>query len=208
MKLTQVLSKELTLSSRALTSFRSVGLDRPSAAAFSAPANQGENSLIPVLYSAQYLTSLENLSHSTLVLAWRSSTYFVILASSSLKAWASAGTLSPWGRRLSSVSALALRISSLAAMSSWRSMVLATLSSGSIPPEDSWISLSSAVAASFQESIALRELSKAERLLTRSTMTWTVDLNLPRTSNFSSTALISFWRIFFLSSGIVMAMQL
>merc|ERR1712117_102063 len=56
-------------SSKVLTSARSEGLERPSAADFSAPANHGLNSLMPVLYSAQYLTSLENLSHSTLVLA-------------------------------------------------------------------------------------------------------------------------------------------
>merc|ERR1712088_403128 len=70
LKLTQFFSKVLTLSSRALTSARSEGLARPSVADFSAPANQGLNSLIPVLYSAQYLTSLEYLSHSTLVSAW------------------------------------------------------------------------------------------------------------------------------------------
>merc|ERR1712117_1012511 len=110
--------KERTLSFKALTSLRSDGLESPSVADFSALANQGANSLIPVLYSAQYLTSFEYLSHSTLVLAWRSSTYLVILASSSLKTWASAGTLSPCGRRSISVWALALRISSLAAMSS------------------------------------------------------------------------------------------
>merc|ERR1719150_1201817 len=134
------------------------GLERPSVAAFSALASQGENSLMPVLYSAQNLTSLEYLSHSTLVLACRSTTYLVILASSSLKTWASAGTLSPWGSRSSSVAALAFRISSLAAMSSWRSIVLATLSSGNMPPEDSWMSFSSEVAASFQESMAFQEV--------------------------------------------------
>merc|ERR1712111_243591 len=64
----------LTLSSRALTCSRSDGLERPSAAAFSAPSSQGLNSLIPVLYSAQYLTSLEYLSHSILVSAWSFST--------------------------------------------------------------------------------------------------------------------------------------
>merc|ERR1719418_188859 len=58
-----------TSSSRALTSVRSVGLERPSAAFFSAPSSQGLNSLMPVLYSAQYLTSLEYLSHSILVSA-------------------------------------------------------------------------------------------------------------------------------------------
>merc|ERR1712102_249238 len=69
-KLTQFFSKVLTLSSRALTWSRSDGLASPSAADFSAPSNQGLNSLMPVLYSAQYLTSLEYLSHSTLVSAW------------------------------------------------------------------------------------------------------------------------------------------
>merc|ERR1719227_23763 len=69
-KLTQFFSKVLTFSSRALTWSRSDGLARPSAADFSAPSNQGLNSLIPVLCSAQYLTSLEYLSHSTLVSAW------------------------------------------------------------------------------------------------------------------------------------------
>merc|ERR1719438_57128 len=73
-KLTQFFSKVLTFSSRALTWSRSDGLARPSAADFSAPSNQGLNSLIPVLYSAQYLTSLEYLSHSIFVSAWSFST--------------------------------------------------------------------------------------------------------------------------------------
>merc|ERR1719175_516757 len=67
----------------------------PSVEAASALTSQGENSLMPVLYSAQNLTSSEYLSHSFFVFSWRSVTYLVILLSSSLNSWASAGTLSP-----------------------------------------------------------------------------------------------------------------
>merc|ERR1719193_2063529 len=82
---TQEFSSVTVLSRSTHSLTRSEGLERPSPAAFSAPTNQGVNSLIPVLYSAQNLTSLEYLSHSILVLAWSSVTYLVILASSSLK---------------------------------------------------------------------------------------------------------------------------
>merc|ERR1719391_783253 len=157
----QLLAKLATLSFRALTSSRLVGFERPSLQAPSEVASQGVNSLIPVLYSAQNLTSSEYLSHSHLVLACRSVTYFVILLSSSLKSWASWGTLSPWGRRSFSVAAFFVRISTLAAMSSCRSMVLATLSSGSMLPLWFLMSSSSAVAVAIQESIALNELSKS-----------------------------------------------
>merc|ERR1711872_1074188 len=83
----ELLAKLATLSFRALTSSRLVGLERPSVQAPSEVASQGVNSLIPVLYSAQNLTSSEYLSHSHLVLACRSVTYLVILLSSSLKSW-------------------------------------------------------------------------------------------------------------------------
>merc|ERR1712013_454380 len=99
-------------------------------------------------------------------LSWyfcRSVTYLVMRASSSLNAWASAGTLSPCGSRFCSVAASVLRISILRAISSWRSMVLATLSSGSIFPDASLISISSALADCIQPSIAFRLLSKLWR---------------------------------------------
>merc|ERR1719175_27402 len=92
---TQAFSKPWTFSARAEASSRLEGLLRPSVEAASALTSQGENSLMPVLYSAQNLTSSEYLSHSFLVFSWRSVTYLVILLSSSLNSWASAGTLSP-----------------------------------------------------------------------------------------------------------------
>merc|ERR1711973_72086 len=143
---------------------------------------------MPVLYSAQNLTSSEYLSHSALVLAWSSATYLVILLSSSLKSWASWGTLSPWGRSSFSVEAFLTRISILAAMSSWSMLPLWFL-----------ISSSSAVAASFQLSMAFREASKALSSAQNSPSLSTLSLNLPETSSFSLTALISFSMIFFLS---------
>merc|ERR1711973_53587 len=152
---------------------------------------------MPVLYSAQNLTSSEYLSHSALVLAWSSATYLVILLSSSLKSWASWGTLSPWGRSSFSVEAFLTRISILAAMSSWSMLPLWFL-----------ISSSSAVAASFQLSMAFREASKALSSAQNSPSLSTLSLNLPETSSFSLTALISFSMIFFLSSGRVMHMHL
>merc|ERR1719356_1014647 len=111
------------------------------------------------------------------------------------------------GRRASSVAAHPLRISSLAAMSSCRSIVLATRSSGSIAPEASLMSFSSAVAVSFHPSTAFRELSKLTRAVQKSSTTATVSLKRPTTSSLASTALISLSRTFFLSSGRVMDMQ-
>merc|ERR1712058_133501 len=58
-------------------------------------------------------------------------------------------------------------------------------------PDASLISVSSAVAASFQASIDFREPSKAVRAATSSSILVTVDLNLPVTSSLASTALIS-----------------
>merc|ERR1719418_43501 len=67
------------------------------------------------------------------------------------------------------------RISIFAAMSSCRSMVLATRSSGSMAPEASLMSFSSAVAASFHPSTAFRELSKVTRAAQKSFSTAVLD---------------------------------
>merc|ERR1712168_537025 len=82
--LAQALSKSLTAANMALASSRVWGLARPSLDLTSAFSSQGLNSLMPVLYSAQYLTSSEKLSHSFLTLVWRSATKSWILLSSVL----------------------------------------------------------------------------------------------------------------------------
>merc|ERR1719365_369107 len=64
---TQAFSKPWTFSARAEASSRLEGLLRPSVEVASALTSQGENSLMPVLYSAQNLTSSEYLSHSFFV---------------------------------------------------------------------------------------------------------------------------------------------
>merc|ERR1719150_2063612 len=82
--LTQPVSKSLTLAYIALASSKVCGLDKPSVDLASAASNHGRNDLIPVLYSAQYLTSSEKLSHSFITFFWRSRTNVSILLSSSL----------------------------------------------------------------------------------------------------------------------------
>merc|ERR1719365_293899 len=67
--------------------------------------------------------------------------------------------------------------------------------------------LSSVVAASFQLSMVFREESKALSSAQNSPSLSTLSLNLPETSSFSLTALISFSMIFFLSSGRVIHMH-
>merc|ERR1719362_727891 len=57
-------SKALTTANMELASSKVWGLLSPSVEVFSAAVNQGLNPLIPVLYSAQNLTSSEKLSHS------------------------------------------------------------------------------------------------------------------------------------------------
>merc|ERR1719220_3223241 len=185
----------------ASASARSEGLERPSVEATSAWDSQGANSLMPVLYSAQNLTSSEKLSHSFLTFSCRSETYLVILFSSSLCAWASSGTFSPWGSSSSSAAVLALMISNLAAMSSWRSIVLATRSSGAILSEEFLMSSSSLVARIIQSLMLFRDPSKFLREVQKSSMTFTFSSNCPTTTSFSSRATISLAMIFFLSSG-------
>merc|ERR1712088_1250203 len=73
-----IFSNVCTFSWRAFTSLRSEGLASPSVRDFSAPTNQGVNSLIPVLYSAQNLTSSEKASQSFLTFSARSSMYLVM----------------------------------------------------------------------------------------------------------------------------------
>merc|ERR1711994_291247 len=204
----QVFSKVCTFSWRALTSLRSEGLERPSVVAFSAPTNQGVNSLIPVLYSAQNLTSSEKASQSFLTFSARSVMYLVILASSSLKFWASFGTSEPWGSKSSSVLVSSFRTSIFAAISSCRSIVLATRSSGSIEPAAARMASISPVALFIHPSRVFREVLKVSSLCTKSSTTFTTSSKRPTTSSFSPTALISLSRIFFLSSGMVMHMHL
>merc|ERR1711863_102417 len=82
--LRQPWSKSLTLANIALASSKVWGLDKPSVDFFSAPSNHGLKDLIPVLYSAQYLTSSEKLSHSFMTFFCRSRTKVSTLLSSSL----------------------------------------------------------------------------------------------------------------------------
>merc|ERR1712029_593009 len=129
--------------------------------------------------------------------------YLCMLLIWSLWAWASWGTFSPWGNRFSSVSMLLLMIFILAAMSSWRSMVLATLSSGGILSDEFLMSSNSLVACTIHVSIDFSEESNSFSSLQNLSTTSTVSLNCIRTASFSSTAFFSFSMFFFLSSGIV-----
>merc|ERR1712045_865772 len=192
----QVFSNVCTFSWRALTSLRSEGLASPSVRDFSAPTNQGVNSLIPVLYSAQNLTSSEKASQSFLTFSARSSMYLVMRASSSLKFWASLGTSEPWGRRSSSVLVSSFRTSIFAAISSWRSIVLATRSSGSMEPAAARIASISPVALFIQPSRVLSDVLNVSSLCTKSSTTFTTSSKRPTTSSFSPTALISLSRMF------------
>merc|ERR1719362_556119 len=72
--LRQAASKALTTANMALASSKVCGLLSPSVDFFSASANQGLNPLIPVLYSAQYLTSSEKASQVAITLLCKSMT--------------------------------------------------------------------------------------------------------------------------------------
>merc|ERR1719291_1398821 len=67
-------SKSLQTANMALASSKVCGLLSPPVEVFSAAFNQGLNPLIPVLYSAQNLTSSEKLSQVAITLLCKSTT--------------------------------------------------------------------------------------------------------------------------------------
>eukprot|EP00091_Calanus_sinicus_P019437 TRINITY_DN4897_c1_g1_i1.p1 TRINITY_DN4897_c1_g1~~TRINITY_DN4897_c1_g1_i1.p1 ORF type:complete len:183 (+),score=19.85 TRINITY_DN4897_c1_g1_i1:41-550(+) len=168
----------------------------------------GWNSLIPVLYSAQNLTSLEYLSHSILVLAWRSVTYLVILASVVLEClsigrnlvtlWEEFGFCDSIGLKDFNLSCnILLEIhgsgnSVLREHASGCSLDVIKFSSGRLHP-----------AINCHQGV-IKASKRSNKFFNFGDSLFEASRNL----KFSSTAFISLVRIFFLSSGMVIAMQL